>query len=294
MSNCITFSPDGHWIACGFSDSKIRVANSDTGNVTGFFEGYTDSVTSTAFSPNGEQIASGSSDQTVRIWDFKTRAQIVGPILGHTGPIGCVTFSPDGQTLASGSADKTVRIWDSTTGLQMLQSLEGHTDSVLTVAFSPDGTRIWSRSADKTTRVWDARTGTVVAGPFEHHTGDFVSVAFSPDGKRMVSASRDYTIRVWEVRFSFMSLSHISDLRQVEKSQDTWGKHPHFIDGWLMNSASEHVLWVPHHLRNGLCPPWNSLAISTYGETKLDLSRFVHGTDWLKCSKENGELRETS
>jgi hypothetical protein len=50
-----------------------------------------------------------------------------------------------------------------------------------------------------------------------------------------------------------------------------------------MNSFSERILWVPPWLRDGLYLPWNSLVIHYRGTTKLDLSQFVHGTDWIKC-----------
>ncbi|KAJ7246869.1 WD40-repeat-containing domain protein [Mycena haematopus] len=269
--SAITFLPDGlHVVLCVFG-SGIKTLNYHTGSlVSTLLEGHTPAIDCVAFSPNREQMASGSNDNTVRIWDFKSGALIVGPILGHTYPIPSrgLAFSPDGKTVASGSHDKTVRIWDSRTGASVLPPFE-HPLWVTSIAFSPDGTQIVSGSGDMAVGVWDTKTGDLVAGPFEGHTSTVNSVAFSPDGKQIVSGSVDASIRVWQVRNALGSI--IMDF------------HPRFVDGWLMNSSSEHILWVPPWLRDGLWLPWNSLVIRSRGTTKLDLSRFVHGTDWGKC-----------
>ncbi|KAJ7653603.1 hypothetical protein DFH06DRAFT_1204133, partial [Mycena polygramma] len=56
-----------------------------------------------------------------------------------------------------------------------------------------------------------------------------------------------------------------------------------FESGWTKNAAGGLVFWVPPWLREGLYLPHNTLVISAKGTTKLDLSRFVHGTEWTKC-----------
>ncbi|KAJ7609610.1 hypothetical protein DFH06DRAFT_1247115 [Mycena polygramma] len=43
------------------------------------------------------------------------------------------------------------------------------------------------------------------------------------------------------------------------------------------------MFWVPPWLREGLYLPHNTLLISAKGTTKLDLSRFLHGTEWTRC-----------
>ncbi|KAJ7643490.1 hypothetical protein DFH06DRAFT_1051725 [Mycena polygramma] len=44
------------------------------------------------------------------------------------------------------------------------------------------------------------------------------------------------------------------------------------------------MLWIPPWLREGLYLPHNSLVIAADGATRLDLSHFVHGTEWTKCA----------
>jgi hypothetical protein len=54
-------------------------------------------------------------------------------------------------------------------------------------------------------------------------------------------------------------------------------------DGWILNSMSQPILWVPPWLQRGLYSPQNSLVIHKDGTTKLDFTRFVNGTAWEQC-----------
>ncbi|KAJ7686939.1 WD40 repeat-like protein [Mycena rosella] len=267
----VHFSPDGTHIASG-GDNTVRVWDAQTGTlVAGPFEGHTEPVASVQFSPDGKTIASGSADTTVRIWDAHTGALVLGPLKGHTHFVTSVHFSPDGARIASGSQDATVRVWDAHTGgLQLVTGrLKGHNDGISSVYFSPNGQQIVSGSYEGRVCVWDAHAGTLVAGPFEGHTGPVLSVCFSPDGGRVASGSADATVRVWRVRMNHIEWP-FSDLFPID-------------NGWVRDPAGPLIVWVPPWLRNGLYLPRNTLVICAEGTVKLDLTRFVHGTEWQKC-----------
>ncbi|KAJ7618147.1 hypothetical protein DFH06DRAFT_1237217, partial [Mycena polygramma] len=53
--------------------------------------------------------------------------------------------------------------------------------------------------------------------------------------------------------------------------------------GWTRNLAEERLFWVPPWLRDGLALRHNTIRLSAAAATKLDLSRFVHGIEWVKC-----------
>ncbi|KAJ7121462.1 WD40 repeat-like protein [Mycena epipterygia] len=307
---CIHFSSDNSRIVSGSHDNTVRLWDAHTGMlVAGPFEGHTDAVYSVHFSPDGRRVASASADNTVRVWDAHTGTLIAGPFEGHTSTVTSVHFSPDGMHITSGSLDKTVHVWDAHTGMLVAGPFEGHTNAVYSVHFSPNGKHIASGSLDKTVRVWDADTGTLVAGPFEGHTSGVSSVHFSPDGARIVSGSWDNTVRVWDVRTGALVAGpfegHTDIVNSVQFSSDgrriTSGSTDNTIriwemdsslkdhgdyrlkDGWVLNSAGDLMFWVPPWLRDGLYLPQNSLVICARGTTKLDLSQFVHGTEWQKC-----------
>ncbi|KAJ7018468.1 hypothetical protein C8F04DRAFT_1151443, partial [Mycena alexandri] len=54
-------------------------------------------------------------------------------------------------------------------------------------------------------------------------------------------------------------------------------------EGWTTDSLSCRLVWVPAWLRAHFCGPPASLVIAPNGTTTLDLTKFVHGVDWVKC-----------
>ncbi|KZP18434.1 hypothetical protein FIBSPDRAFT_745360, partial [Athelia psychrophila] len=104
--------------------------------------------------------------------------------------------------------------------------------------------------------------------PFEGHTGTVRSVAFSPNGKHIVSGSDDKTIQIFDMASS-------SSLQEFKTSS-------RLVNGWMQNSPTELLFWVPPAYRIGLWRP-NSIVVIGRHTTRLDLTQFVHGRDWAQC-----------
>jgi WD40 repeat protein len=179
------------------------------------------------------------------MWDVATGQVIAGPFTGHTDSVSSVAFSPDGQRIASASFDCTIRVWDAATGQVTAGPFIGHTESVRSVAFSPDGRHIASASSDCTIRVWDAAPGEAVAGSFSGHTKSVSSVASSQGGP------------------------HFTDQSLIDS------------DGWIygLGEKKELYLWIPELHRQCLHRP-STIRIVGKHETRLDLSNYVHGSNW--------------
>jgi hypothetical protein len=57
-------------------------------------------------------------------------------------------------------------------------------------------------------------------------------------------------------------------------------------DGWICGEGKELLMWVPEHHRAGLHRP-STIWMSGEHETRLDTSKFVHGTDWATVYDHN-------
>ncbi|KAJ7197973.1 WD40-repeat-containing domain protein [Mycena pura] len=278
----VMFSPDGQRIVSGSSDETVRIWDAATGAAIGKpLQGHGTWVGPVRFSPDGQRIASGSEDNTVRIWDAATGAAIGEPLQGHSGTVNSVAFSPDGQRIVSGSDDKTVRIWDAATGAAIGEPLQGHNESVFSVAFSPDSQCVVSGSQDITVRIWNATTGAAIGEPLPVYKNSVSSVAFPPDGQHIVSGSDEKTARNMNTVPGASVFAHHQTQTLVSSSLPSISPGS-FEDGWIYSSSSR-LMWIPQYLRDDFCMPWCDFVISPQGVKRLDLSSFVHGTEWEKC-----------
>ncbi|KAJ7642572.1 hypothetical protein DFH06DRAFT_1213905 [Mycena polygramma] len=67
-------------------------------------------------------------------------------------------------------------------------------------------------------------------------------------------------------------------------SESRWGLVLDTDSGWIRTTTGLLMLWIPPWLREGLNLPHNTLVITKDGTTRLDLSHFVHGTEWATCA----------
>ncbi|CCO31936.1 hypothetical protein BN14_05988 [Rhizoctonia solani AG-1 IB] len=68
--NSVSFSPNGLYVASGYSDWTVCVWDAQNGNlILGPLKGHTSSATGVQFSPDGSHIVSCSRDKTIRFWD---------------------------------------------------------------------------------------------------------------------------------------------------------------------------------------------------------------------------------
>ncbi|KAJ7611212.1 hypothetical protein FB45DRAFT_1065901 [Roridomyces roridus] len=317
--NHVCFSPNSAQIATGSDDKTVCVWDATDGKlVLGPLTGHQDTVISVDYSrPDGARIVSGSDD--IRIWDAGTGDLIAGPYKIPDAKVGDVHFQPNNSDrIVSCSDDGILRMWNSQNGTVLFQ-IPGNSPG-FSINFSLDGSFFTAAAQGDTLGVWDASSGQPLRDPFSGHSNMIASVCCSPtsDSARITSGSADNTVRVWGIHDQLDQLhdqldrlelyGHTSAVTSVQFSPTgsqvasaSWdgtiriwemtpaveipmGDSPLMRNGWIMGSAAELKFWVPPWLSRGLYYPRNSLLIGLNRQTKLDLSRFVEGTNWEKCA----------
>jgi WD40 repeat protein len=242
--NCITWSPDGRFLASGLDDGTFCIYSVETGQPVLKFAGDI-KPTSLAWSPDGRSLATSGGTDGIRLWDVQT-ASALHTLPGHTGNVHSLAWSPDGLTLASGSSDNTIRIWNVRTA-EPLRTLTAHSDRVCSLAWSPAGALFASGSFDRRILLWDGDPRQVIR-EFSGHTDNVLSVAWSPDGRTFASGSRDSTIRIWDVRARRDTIVLRGHTQSVKSVSYSW-------DGRLLASKS-----ADNTVRLRRCDNWTPVA----------------------------------
>jgi WD40 repeat protein/tRNA A-37 threonylcarbamoyl transferase component Bud32 len=198
---CVTFSPDGKYLAS--AGENVKVWDVTSGKLVTTLLGQI----CAAFSPNGKLLATalqGPAKKNIQltVWDWATGKKLQ---TFKVFPITNVAFSSDGKRLAVASGyvraigevrwAREVSIWAMDKGQKLLTFKPA--GGVASIALTTDGTRIALACGDKKIRVCQTVTGQEEAS-FSGHRFAVTSVAYSRDGKTLASASKDQTVRVWD------------------------------------------------------------------------------------------------
>jgi WD40 repeat protein len=209
----LAFSPDGHTLAAGSTDSYVRLwdvshafeaagAGIEGERVLDMSDAPAGLVGSVTFNPDGQLLVAGDLGGNVWLWDLAAPLS-AGPLLRLDNPPTALStsFSPDGRTLATGSGFGVIRLWDVSSGT-LLREMQGSSNSVR-ATFSPDGSILASGSSgfqpDYAVRLWDPASG-AIQRTMEGHTTDIKGLAFSPDSRLLAASDADGFTRLWDTR----------------------------------------------------------------------------------------------
>ena len=306
----VSFFPDGKHIAsCSLSDTVVHLWNIKTISQT--FSGRECGMPKGSFSPDGKYIAAGFSDGTVQLRSIETGELEAAfkPLFGvpeaedeDLNMVRYITFSADGKYIVIFSYNNEIQLcqWKDETGGVALLSQGDLTRGITgTAAISPDNKYMIVGSYGTIqfcTIETDPPDSLALESPFGEYRGWVNSVSFSPDGKYIASGSTDHTIRIYHNNLVDRTY-HDSGVRPAQ----TTFLHQYPIgsvvtgltrsdEGWLQYPSGELLLWVRPELHLGLYFPGIVHVIGA-DSIKIELSKFVHGTEWSKCHEERCDLR---
>lgn len=136
---CLTYSPDGKYVAAGFANEStgIVIYDAATGNKLRYIPHNLD-INSVAYSPDGQYVAGGSKDE-VSIWNTSSD-NLVHSLSGLESYVLTLDFSPDGKYIVGAGMDHTCvfKMWDTKTG-SLVQSIDKNGPDINGLKFSPNG-----------------------------------------------------------------------------------------------------------------------------------------------------------
>lgn len=203
--NSVDYSDDGHYMATGGEDSKVKLWNTTSGFCFVTFSAHIAPVTGVKFFGQGvgKGILSCSLDGTVRAHDmlrYKNFRTLTTPT-----PVQFTSLAVDsaGEIVCAGAMDPFhIYVWSLQTG-RLLDVLAGHEGPIACLDFTNGGNNSTSSSMlasgswDGTLKLWNIYENQCVE-TFEHGC-DVLACAFRPDGKEFVTCATNGSIYVWDV-----------------------------------------------------------------------------------------------
>lgn len=211
----LALSPDGAFVACGYSTGAVRVFRFATGALEVTLDGHGSAVETLAYRADGAVLASGARDTDIIVWDTVSQTGLFR-LKGHKDAVTALAFlGAAGARLASASKDTLVKVWDLDTQ-HCVQTCVGHRNEVWTLAVSPSGDRLLTGASDNQLRVWsvrqaggdeaeakDADEGSVLdllGSVFRQTTDRAARVAYSVSGDLVGVQSAGKTVEIYKLR----------------------------------------------------------------------------------------------
>ncbi|GAB0091607.1 Periodic tryptophan protein 2 [Sergentomyia squamirostris] len=198
---CLTYSPDGQFVATGGDDGKVKLWNLHTGFCFITFSEHAAPVSAVEFSKNRKFLVSASLDGTVRAFDMMRHRNFRTFTTPQPTQFSSVALDCSGELVAAGSQDVfDIFLWSVKLG-KLLEVLSGHEAPVMSLAFSPNPTSssLVSGSWDKKLKLWNC-----LEENSDHETidlmSDVVAVAFHPAGEEVAAATLNGNISVFHVK----------------------------------------------------------------------------------------------
>ncbi|XP_037895786.1 periodic tryptophan protein 2 homolog isoform X1 [Glossina fuscipes] len=198
---CISYSPDGQYIATGGEDSKVKLWNTQSGFCFVTFTEHTSAITAVQFSRSKKFLVSSSLDGTVRAFDitrYRNFRTFTSPRLIQ---FSCVAVDYSDELIVAGGQDVfEIYLWSIKLGT-LLEVISGHEAPVSSLAFAPVPTSstLVSGSWDKTIKIWNC-----LETKSEHETIDLLHdvtcVCFNPNGEHVAVATLNAGITVFDVK----------------------------------------------------------------------------------------------
>ena len=157
-ANTLAYSPDGHWLAAGFTDGDVEVIA--TGDPASHRRWKADShrIDLLYFFPNSKDLFVGPVDSPGQVWELSQTPTRRATLPIDFGGISAVAVSPDGKLLVA-VGDDTVLRWYDTASWQKMRDYRGFLLETFALNFTTDGKELIAGGADARLTIFDVASG---------------------------------------------------------------------------------------------------------------------------------------
>jgi len=192
----LAVSPDASWLACGGSNSSIRMIPLKGNNLSYEMEGHKAGIKSLIFSFDGKYLYSAALDGKVLKWDIAARTSM--NVSTGSVEISSIDISSGGNYLAGISADGNVLILNPDTGSKRFR-IETAGRSIKIVRFNPENNILAIGDAEGNVELWDIENHKMTSR-IKAHEAQVNDIRFNTRLNQMATAGNDRKVKVFDVK----------------------------------------------------------------------------------------------
>jgi WD40 repeat protein len=191
----LAVSPDASWLACGSSNSSIKMIPLK-GNTSGYeMTGHKGGIKSLIFSYDGKYLYSAAIDGKVLKWDIAARTSI--NVATGSMEITSIDISSKGNYLAGVSPDGKAVVWNQDKNSENFR-IETAGKNIKVVRFNPDNNLLAVGDADGTVELWDINLHKKIS-EVKAHGGQINDIQFNTALKQMATSGNDKKLKIFNI-----------------------------------------------------------------------------------------------
>ena len=193
--DAMAVSPDASWLACGSSNSSIRMIPLKGNSISYDLTGHKGEIKSLIFSFDGKYLYSAAVDGKVLKWDIAARTSVNMA----TGMMEIVSLdiSSKGNYLAGLSTDGKVIVWNENKDSEKFR-IETAGRNIKVVRFSPENNLLAVGYADGNVELWDIDLHKKISEVKAHNTL-INDIQFNANLKQMATSGNDKKIKIYNI-----------------------------------------------------------------------------------------------
>lgn len=190
----LAVSPKSDWLACGGSNSSIKMIPINDNEQAYELKGHSGRIRSLIFSYDGSSLYSAALDGKVLKWDLtaKTSTDLSANGINITS----IDLSTNNRYLAGISDQGDATVWNPELSTEKL-SIGSPGKRIRSIRFKPDDERIAVGYDDGIVELWDIALKKKVQ-EFQAHSGEINDIRFNTRFAQMATAGNDGTLKLWD------------------------------------------------------------------------------------------------
>ena len=122
-ARCVSWAPDGMFIAVGMVEGRVVVLSAETWEVVWAAQDRREVINAVTYSPDGQTLAVGSGDNYIDLYQATKNYKRYAVCTGHSSFVTHIDFSQDSAVLQTNSGDYEMLYWERKTGFVSFPTL---------------------------------------------------------------------------------------------------------------------------------------------------------------------------